>query len=247
MADGVPLVELDRVTHFYGPIRALDTFSLRLNAGESVALLGRNGAGKSTTLRLLAGLNQPTSGRVLLRGDDVTVSGAEERVRDGVVLVPEGRGVFGGLTAHQNVLSGALWQRPNRQTTRERLDRIYSYMPRLADLRNRPASRLSGGEQQLVVIARALMSEPKVLLLDEPSLGLSPKAVDVVYEVLGRLLEQDIAVVLVEQYVGLALELCDRAIALEKGCMHMSASASEVRDDPRLAAVYFASALTPAR
>jgi branched-chain amino acid transport system ATP-binding protein len=243
-ADGSTLVELDCVSHYYGPIRALNAFSLRLDAGESVALLGRNGAGKSTTLRLIAGLIQPTSGRVLLRGADVTNSGAEDRVRDGVVLVPEGRGVFGGLTAQQNVLSGALWERPNRHITKERLDRIYSYMPRLADLRNRPAARLSGGEQQLVVIGRALMSEPKVLLLDEPSLGLSPKAVDVVYEVLGRLIEQDIGVVLVEQYVGLALELCDRAIALEKGCVHVAASAAEVRDDARLADVYFGSALT---
>jgi branched-chain amino acid transport system ATP-binding protein len=242
MADTPALVELDRVSHFYGPIRALDNFSLRLQVGRSIALLGRNGAGKSTVLRLLSGLMQPTSGRVLLRGSDVTRLGAEDRVRQGVVLVPEGRGIFGGLTAEQNIVSGALWQRPNRRVARERLETVYSYMPRLVELRDRPAGRLSGGEQQLVAIARALMSEPKVLLLDEPSLGLSPKAVEVVYEVLGRLLEQDIGLVLVEQYVGLALQLCDQAIALEKGCVHIEGSAAEVRDDPLLAEVYLGTA-----
>ncbi len=234
------LLELDSVSHSYGPIRALECFSLRLQAGDSVALLGRNGAGKSTTLRLIAGLIQPNSGRILFRGTDVTSLGAEDRVRNGVVLVPEGRGLFAGLTAQQNVQSGALWQRPSRRVAKERLDVVYSYMPRLADLRGRLAGRLSGGEQQLVAIGRALMSEPKVLLLDEPSLGLSPKAVEVVYEVLGRLLEQDIAVVLVEQYVGLALNLCEQAIALEKGSVQVAAAAAEVRDDARLAAVYFA-------
>lgn len=242
MADTQALIELDRVSHFYGPIRALDDFSLRLEAGRSTALLGRNGAGKSTVLRLLSGLVQPTSGRIRLRGKDVTRLGAEDRVRQGVVLVPEGRGIFGGLTTQQNIVSGALWQRPNRRVTKERLDTVYSYMPRLVDLRDRPAGRLSGGEQQLVAIARALMSEPKVLLLDEPSLGLSPKAVEIVYEVLGRLLEQDIGLVLVEQYVGLALQLCDQAIALEKGSVHVSGSAKEVRDDPLLAEVYLGTA-----
>ncbi|MDQ1489321.1 MAG: branched-chain amino acid transport system ATP-binding protein [Actinomycetota bacterium] len=240
MATEQTLFALDDVSHSYGPIRALDHFSLRLQAGASVALLGRNGAGKSTTLRLMAGLIQPTSGRILLGGTDVTRHGAEDRVRKGIVLVPEGRGIFAGLSTQQNVLSGALWQRPSRREAKERLEVVYSYMPRLADLRGRLAGRLSGGEQQLVAIGRALMSEPKVLLLDEPSLGLSPKAVDVVYEVLGRLLEQNIALVLVEQYVGLALNLCERAIALEKGYVQVAASASEVRDDARLADVYFA-------
>jgi branched-chain amino acid transport system ATP-binding protein len=243
MGDRRALVEVDGVGHYYGPIRALNDFSLQLDAGESVALLGRNGAGKSTTLRLIAGLIQPTSGRILIRGADVTREGAEDRVRAGIVLVPEGRGLFGGLTAQANILAGALWQRPNRRVTRERLEHIYSYMPRLTELRNRQASRLSGGEQQLVAIARALMSEPKVLLLDEPSLGLSPKSVEIVYEVLGRLLEQDIGVVLVEQYVGLALDLCDRAVALEKGSVRVAASSSEVREDARLTDVYFSSAL----
>ncbi len=238
-----PLIELDNVSHYYGPIRALSSFSLRLMPGQSIALLGRNGAGKSTTLRVIAGLVQPTSGRVLVRGADVTRFGAEDRVRAGVVLVPEGRGVFGGLTAEQNILAGALWERPKRTVTRDRLAMIYDYMPRLAELRNRMAGRLSGGEQQMVAIARALMSEPHVLLLDEPSLGLSPKIVDMVYEVLARLVEQSIGVVLVEQYVGLALELCNEAIALEKGTIHARGKTSEFREEDLLSEVYLGSAV----
>jgi len=239
MSERPPLLELVEVSHRYGPIRALNGFSLRLEPGESIAVLGRNGAGKSTALRLMAGLMQPTTGRVLLRGDDVTGFGAEDRVRQGIVLVPEGRGSFAGLTAEQNILSGALWQRPNRRETKARLERVYASMPRLVELRNRLAGRLSGGEQQLVAIGRALMSEPKLLLLDEPSLGLSPKAVEVVYEVLGRLLDEEIALVLVEQYVGLALNLCDRVVALEKGSVEVAADAVDVRDDSRLAELYF--------
>lgn len=238
MPDNVPLIELRDVSHYYGPIRALSGFSLALHAGESIALLGRNGAGKSTALRLVAGLIQPTSGRVFTIGTDVTEHGAEDRVRAGVVLVPEGRGVFGGLTAEQNIRSGALWERPSRAIVTNRLETIYDFMPRLAEFRNRLAGNLSGGEQQMVALGRALMSEPKVLLLDEPSLGLSPKVVDMVYEVVARLIEQEIAVILVEQYVGLALDVCDRAIALNKGTVSMEGSASELREEVLLTEMY---------
>ncbi|HYH48165.1 MAG TPA: ABC transporter ATP-binding protein [Acidimicrobiia bacterium] len=226
-----PLLELRDVTASYGEITAVRSVSLTVSAGESVALIGRNGAGKSTILRLAAGVVQPLSGDVRVKGRSVVGSPPERRVSDGIVLVPEGRGIFPALTVDENLRMGAFWRRPDRSQTATELDEIYSLIGKLADRRRQAAGSLSGGEQQLLAIGRALLSRPQVLLLDEPSLGLSPKMVEALYETLEALKARRMAFVLVEQYVPLALKLCDNVLGLQKGVAVLSGPTATVQPD----------------
>jgi branched-chain amino acid transport system ATP-binding protein len=236
MADS-PLLEIRNVSARYGEITAVRNVTLTLGAGETLALIGRNGAGKSTMLRLAAGVIQPHVGDVRWKGRSIVGKNPEQRVRQGIVLVPEGRGIFPGLTVDENLRMGAYWHRPRSSAARRELEEVYGLLGVLAQRRQQPAGSLSGGEQQLLAIGRALLSRPEVLLLDEPSLGLSPKMIEALYGILGALKERDIAFILVEQYVPLALKLCDRVLGLQKGTVAISGDTAGVELD-RLTEVY---------
>ena len=232
------MLELRGVDGWYGQIQAVRNFNLRLEAGKSVALLGRNGAGKTTTLRLIAGVIKPAAGQITWNGHDVSQLPPEERVRQGIVLVPEGRGIFPALSVYENLRFGAYWEKPKRPVLNQRLDHVYSFLPKLATLKNQQAGSLSGGEQQMVAVGRALMSDPKVLLLDEPSLGLAPMVVESLYELFAQLLQTGIGLVLVEQYIGFALQLCDDVIGLNKGSVVIEGNAEKLSDSDELRAMY---------
>ena len=200
----------------YGSLQVLFGVTLDVGAGEVVALMGSNGAGKTTTLRALTGQLRPSAGRVLLDGEDITGRSAEELVRRGMVLVPEGRGMLRTLTVEENLQLGA-WVVSDRRAIDEAFAQAFEIFPVLAERRRQPAGTLSGGQQQMLALARALMSKPRLLLVDEASLGLSPVMTQTAFELLHRInTESGVAVLLVEQHVA-ALELAARAFVLEKG------------------------------
>jgi branched-chain amino acid transport system ATP-binding protein len=200
----------------YGPLQVLFGVTIDVQPGEIVALMGSNGAGKTTTLRALTGQLRPTAGRVLFDGDDVTGRAAEVLARRGMMLVPEGRGMLRSLTVEENLQLGA-WVVSDRSAIADAFEQAYGIFPVLADRRRQPAGTLSGGQQQMLALARALMSAPRLLLVDEASLGLSPVMTQTAFELLKRINEEaGVAILLVEQHVG-ALELASRAFVLEKG------------------------------
>jgi branched-chain amino acid transport system ATP-binding protein len=221
------LLEVEGLTAAYGQIRALHGVDLTVGEGQVVALLGPNGAGKTTTLRSICGMVR-ASGRITFRGKDLTGLATEKVTRLGIAHVPEGRGTFPGLTVTENLKLGAYGRRDPE--VRRDIDRWFEIFPRLADRRDQPAGSLSGGEQQMLAVARALLSRPTLLLLDEPSLGLAPLVVREVFEVLGRIrAEQGTGMLLVEQNAARALELADAAYVLAAGRTVLSGPASEIR------------------
>jgi branched-chain amino acid transport system ATP-binding protein len=221
------LLEIEGLTAAYGQIRALHGVDLTVGEGQVVALLGPNGAGKTTTLRSICGMVR-ASGRITFRGRDLTGLATETVSRLGIAHVPEGRGTFPGLTVTENLKLGAYGRRDPE--VRRDIDRWFEIFPRLADRRDQPAGSLSGGEQQMLAVARALLSRPTLLLLDEPSLGLAPLVVREVFEALGRIrAEQGTGMLLVEQNAALALELADAAYVLAAGRTVLSGPASEIR------------------
>ena len=221
------LLEVEGLTAAYGQIRALHGVDLTVGEGQVVALLGPNGAGKTTTLRSICGMVR-ASGRITFRGRDLTGLATEKVTRLGIAHVPEGRGTFPGLTVTENLKLGAYGRRDPE--VRRDIDRWFEIFPRLADRRDQPAGSLSGGEQQMLAVARALLSRPALLLLDEPSLGLAPLVVREVFEVLDRIrVEQGTGMLLVEQNAELALELADAAYVLAAGRTVLSGPASEIR------------------
>ncbi len=221
------LLEVEGLTAAYGQIRALHGVDLTVGEGQVVALLGPNGAGKTTTLRSICGMVR-ASGRITFRGRDLTGLATEKVTRLGIAHVPEGRGTFPGLTVTENLKLGAYGRRDPE--VRRDIDRWFEIFPRLADRRDQPAGSLSGGEQQMLAVARALLSRPTLLLLDEPSLGLAPLVVREVFEVLDRIrAEQGTGMLLVEQNAALALELADAAYVLAAGRTVLSGPASEIR------------------
>jgi branched-chain amino acid transport system ATP-binding protein len=232
------MLELRGVEGSYGGIRALRDFSLSITPGSTTALLGRNGAGKSTALKLMSGGLLPSAGRILWNGKPTESSPPEERVRLGIALVPEGRGIFPGLTVQENLQIGAYVDRPKAKELDDRLELAFGRLPTLKRLRRSYAGRLSGGEQQMLTVARALMGNPKVLLLDEPSLGLAPKVVEELYEVFASLRDGILAMVLVEQYVTYALGLCDHAIVLENGEVAVQGTGAELQAQNALSEAY---------
>jgi len=229
------MLELEELTTDYGPVRAVDAVSLTVPAGSVTAVLGANGAGKTSLLRTICGLVRPTAGRVLLEGEEITGLAVEQIVRRGLAHVPEGRGVIGELTVAENLRLGGLWRRGAAAPIEE----IYELFPRLRERQGQPASRLSGGERQMLSIGRALMARPRVLLLDEPSLGLAPLLVAQIMGLIRRLAEGlGLAVLLVEQNARGALSVAQRGIVLNLGHVVADQPAERLAADERLRHAY---------
>jgi len=226
------MLELDDVHVSYGNIRALDGISLRVDLGELVALIGSNGAGKSTTLKAISGLLRPGSGAIRLEGRDISRDSTDRIVDLGISHCPEGRRIFGRLTVRENLVVGGI-QRPAGQV-RQDIEMVGDLFPRLRDRMNQSGATLSGGEQQMLAIARALMSRPRLLLLDEPSLGLAPLMVEHIFEIIADLKRQGLTILLVEQNVHHALDVADRAYVMETGRVALGGPAAELRHDPRV-------------
>ena len=230
------MLKLDHVHVHYGRVQVLRGVSLEIPDGSVVALLGANGAGKSTMLKAISGILRPSRGTILFDGEDISRLDSSAIVRRGVIHCPEGRQVFPGLTVRENLLLGS-YVRGNPRVQFDRVIDIFEALgPRLGQL----AGTLSGGEQQMLAIGRALMGEPKLLLLDEPSLGLAPLIVEYIFKVISKFHEHDISVLLVEQNATLALEFADWAYALSHGQIRFSQAADELRDSDLVRSAYLA-------
>jgi len=221
----------------YGGVCAVKSISLSVEPGQSVGVIGANGAGKSSTLRALMGLVPRSSGSVSYGDEDLTGVRARDMVRHGIGYVPEGRHVFGGLPVEKNLLLGA-YARPWRSETKKALDEVYELFPVLGEMRHRLAGALSGGQQQMLAIGRALMSTPKLLLLDEPSMGLSPKLVDEILAALQRLRGEGLSMLLVEQNAKLTFEATSHCVVMENGEVAMDGSSEDLRQDVRVRKIY---------
>src|ERR1017187_4011185 len=222
-----PLLEVRELKVSYGGIQALKGIDLTVAPGELVALIGSNGAGKTTTLKALAGLLHPTAGKIHYYGKPLHDIPTHQRVHNGLALVPEGRGIFARLTVAENLQMGAYIRNDTLQIGAD-LERMYTLFPRLAERRAQPAGTLSGGEQQMVAMARALMSRPKLLMLDEPSMGLAPMMVAKIFETVRDISAQGVSILLVEQNAKLALEVAQRGYVLESGLVTLSDSAANL-------------------
>lgn len=232
------MLEVEDLHVNYGPVPAVRGVDLEVRPGEAVAILGRNGAGKTTTLRALAGLMTPARGVISFDGRSVSTVPAERRVALGMALVPEGRGMFPQLTVRENLRMGAFHRRLRGASLDAAIMRVTDRFPRLAERLHQRAGSLSGGEQQMLAVARGLMSSPRLLLVDEPSLGLAPIVVEQLYELFDALRTDGITLVIVEQYVEVALGLVDRAYVLEKGRVVLTGSADELSASPELVEAY---------
>lgn len=232
-----PVLATHDVHVYYGKVHAVQGVSLEVKRGEVVAILGANGAGKSSIIRSLVGLTPLGGGSVLFRGKPIDALRSEARVRLGMAYVPEGRRVFGDLTVHENLLMGAYVLRDRAQVGSQ-LEEVYELFPRLRERSRQLAATLSGGEQQMLAIGRALVRAPDVLLLDEPSLGLAPVMIKVIYETLRRIRERGMTLLLAEQSAHIALRIADRAYVLETGRIAYTGAASALRTDPALRQSY---------
>jgi branched-chain amino acid transport system ATP-binding protein len=232
------LLEIDDIRVFYGNVQALFGVSLRVNEHEMVALAGANGAGKTTTLRTVAGLQAPKSGSIRFKGEDISGIPAHKLVSRGISLLPEGRDLFPSLSVEENLRYGYWSKRKNRAEYQSRLDRMMDFFPRLRERRTQAAGTLSGGEQQMLGVARALMSSPELLLVDELSLGLAPMIVEQLFEILKQVNDEGTSVLLVEQFVHMALGNTHRAYVLAKGEVVMTGASQDLLDDPKLIASY---------
>jgi branched-chain amino acid transport system ATP-binding protein len=231
------ILELQNIETFYGSIRALKGVTLEVRDGEIVTLLGANGAGKSTTLRSINGLVRPRSGKIVFQGRDITHSPAHEIVKRGIAQSPEGRKLFPRMTVLENLEMGA-FQRSDRPGMREDMDRVFSLFPRLAERKNQKAGTLSGGEQQMCAIGRALMARPKLLMLDEPSMGLAPIFVERIFETVVEVNQQGTPILLVEQNALMALDVADRGYVLETGHIALADDAKKLRENEQVQKTY---------
>jgi branched-chain amino acid transport system ATP-binding protein len=231
------LLEVTGLKVAYGGINAVKGIDFGVNAGEMVALIGANGAGKSTTLKALTGLTRPSAGRVRYNGHDITALAAHRRVALGMALVPEGRGIFPRLSVRENLDLGAYCRRDRAAIETDR-DRIYEMLPRLAERNRQAAGTLSGGEQQMLAIGRALMGRPKLLLLDEPSMGLAPQMVHKIFETIRGVAKAGVTILLIEQNARLALETCARGYVMESGEIVLQDAAPALLADPRVRHAY---------
>lgn len=230
------LLEVSHLTVRYGRITAIDDVSFRLEEGEVLTILGRNGAGKSSLLAAVVGVVRPAAGTVRWEGRDVTRLATDARVREGMVMIPEGRRVFPRLTVRENLVLGGFALEPSERE--QAVQRVLDLFPVLAERARSPAGQLSGGQQQMLALGRALMGDPRLLLLDEPSLGLAPKVVDEVYRQLARLRDRGLTLVLVEQHVSRALRFAQRAIVLSMGEIVLEEDPAVLAEDPRLVGAY---------
>ncbi|MEA2304335.1 MAG: branched-chain amino acid transport system ATP-binding protein [Solirubrobacteraceae bacterium] len=233
----MPLLEVEDIHTFYGNIEALKGVSLTVEEGEIVTLIGSNGAGKSTTLRSISGLNAPRSGSILFRGREVARMAPQEIVRLGVSQSPEGRHCFPRMTVRENLDLGA-YLRSDRAGITQDMDRVFELFPRLKERERQKAGTMSGGEQQMLAIGRALMAKPRLLLLDEPSMGIAPILVDRIYETIQEINRQGMTILLVEQNANHALGVSKRAYVLETGKVVLSDQSDSLRENPDVQKAY---------
>ncbi len=234
--DGIVLTVED-VHTFYGSIEALKGISIDVREGEIVTLIGANGAGKSTTLRSINGLNHPREGRIVFQGVDITKLPPHDIVRRGISQSPEGRKLFPRMSVIENLEMGA-FQRRDRSGLREDMDRVFTLFPRLAERKNQRAGTMSGGEQQMLAIGRALMARPKLLMLDEPSMGLAPIFVEKIFEIVREINDQGTPILLVEQNALMALDTADRGYVLETGTIALADDAKSLRQNEQVRKTY---------
>src|SRR5262249_4819816 len=230
-----PLLDVGEIHTHYGAIEALKGVSLTVEEGEVVTLIGSNGAGKSTTLRSISGLTPPSAGEVHFDGAEITREPAQEIVDPGIAPAPEGRHVFQRMTVRENLDLGA---HRRRDDTSGDLERVYSLFPRLEERQRQKAGMMSGGEQQMLAIGRALMARPRLLMLDEPSMGLAPILVERIYETIGEINRSGVAILLVEQNANFALDISKRGYVLETGRVVLANDSSSLRDDPEVQRAY---------
>ncbi|MGC1950299.1 MAG: ABC transporter ATP-binding protein [Pseudolabrys sp.] len=230
-----PLLRLESVDTFYGPIHILQGVNLEVGAGELVCLLGGNASGKSTTLKTVLGIVQPRNGSVHFDGEDITSRSTSYRIGKGIAIVPENRRLFGPMTVLENLQMGAYLHGGG---TKEAFDRVYELFPLLHDRRSQLAGTLSGGEQQMVAMGRALMSRPKLLLMDEPSMGLAPILVERNFEIIEQVHESGVAILVVEQNANVSLAIADRGYVLSTGRVVLSGPAAELREHEDLRKAY---------
>jgi len=229
------LLEVKNLNTGYGDLQILRNVSIEVNENEIVALLGSNGAGKSTFMRTLVGLNRAWSGEVKFNGINLTNASSDKIVKSGISIVPEGRRLFAGMTVTENLYMGAY---ANRKNIQERIEKIFQIFPRLFERKDHLAGDLSGGEQQMVAIGRALMNEPKLLLIDEFSLGLAPAVVENLVKVVHEINKSGVSVLIVEQDVQMVLEMSQRAYVMEVGSITISGKSSDLINDPKIKQAY---------
>jgi branched-chain amino acid transport system ATP-binding protein len=232
------MLRLNSVNVSYGAIQAVRDVSIEVPKGEVVTIIGANGAGKSTLLKSIVGLEPVTNGQVFLDGQDITSTPAHRRTGMGVALSPEGRGVFSDQSVRDNLLLGAYSKKANAAQTEQKIEHFFGLFPRLRERQEQVAGTMSGGEQQMLAIARALMSEPKLLLLDEPSLGLAPLIIKDIFNTIRTLRETGLTILLVEQMANQALAVADHAYVLETGRITHQGKGSDLLNDPKVRAAY---------
>jgi len=231
------VLRVDDLHVYYGEIHALRGVALEVRQGEIVTLIGANGAGKSTTLRSINGLNHPRQGKIVFQGTDVTSMPPHQIVKRGISQSPEGRKLFPRMSVTENLEMGA-FQRSDRAEMKEDMDRVFSLFPRLAERKTQKAGTMSGGEQQMLAIGRALMARPKLLLLDEPSMGLAPIFVEKIFEIVREINEQGTPILLVEQNALMALDTADRGYVLETGTIALADDAKKLRENEQVRKTY---------
>jgi len=235
------MLEVKDLHVFYGAIHALQGISFHVNEGEIVTLIGANGAGKSTTLKTISGLLRPRQGSIIFQGRDLTKVSAPEIVSLGISQVPEGRKIFAPLTVLENLEMGA-YTRNNAKEIKASMERVFASFPRLRERLKQPGGTLSGGEQQMLAMGRGLMANPKLLLLDEPSMGLAPLLVEEIFRIIQEINAQGTSILLVEQNAAMALSIADRAYVLETGNIVLEGPAAELLENPQVKAAYLGKA-----
>ncbi len=240
-----PVLQLKDVQIAYGQIQAVKGIDLELHSGELVCLIGANGAGKTTTLNAIAGTLPIRDGQLMYQGQAINNVPTHQRLRKGIALVPEGRGIFTRLTVEENLRMGA-YIRNDKEGIEADLERVYTMLPRVKERLAQVAGTLSGGEQQMVAIGRALLSRPKLLLLDEPSMGLAPLVVEKIFEVIQTVVQEGMTILLVEQNANLALEFASRGYVMDGGRITISGSGQELLNDPKVRSAYLGEEEAPA-